>query len=122
MTDHNAIDLDQQAIEERVGLGDLENAWRIYSEGGHSKSYAELTLINPTSNKSYPKGTQVLGLTPFNGTASGTLLEDVSWGDGSAQVVIKVQYTTSDVQSKYVDCQVGALYRFTEANRNGCKS
>ena len=120
VTDHAAIDLDQKKIAERVGLGDFAHALRVYREGGHSKSYAQLTLLAPTPNKSYKKGTQVVGLTDVGGDVSGALLEDMSWTTEAA-VVLQVQYRTGDVQEKYVDCQVGALFAFSEANRKGCK-
>ena len=122
ITDIAAIDLDQEKIAERVGLGDFGHAMKVYSEGGHSKSYAELTLINPTPGQSYEKGTLVVGFTENLGDVGGTLMEDVEWdGAGGKNVTVKIRYTTSDVQDKYVDCQVGALFAFGEANRKGCE-
>jgi len=122
VTDYAALDLDQFDYEEQAHVGDFVPARNVYEEGGHSMSFAELVLANPTPDKSFPAGTKAIGVTEKNKTVSGILMEDVAWGsiDG-VNITLKVRYDTSDVQAEYVDCQVGGLFTFMKANRNGCK-
>jgi hypothetical protein len=115
-----ALDLDQDIMEQELFLGRMDKARNVYIQGGHSKSYAELNLKSPTGSKSYPKGTEVYGLTPSGGEVYGKLMEDVSWNSSSVDVQILVQYHTSDIQEHYVSCQVGGLFTFSDANRDGC--
>lgn len=122
VTDQAAIDLDQQKIEERVFVGEFAKARNVYTDGGHSFSFAELTLTAPVANKTFPKGTKVYGMNERSQNISGTLLDDVEWGVvGSEGVLVRVLYDTSDEQASYVDCQVGGLFTFMQANREGCK-
>ena len=81
------------------------NAKRIYTEGGHSKSYAVLTL-DPGLSAMVAKGAEVTGGQDINGDAvTGTVLEDTAAGS----TTLKVQYLTSEVQSSWSDCRVGGL-------------
>lgn len=122
ITDNAAIDLDQMLLGERAGFGDFPHALRVYTEGGHSNSYAEVTLINPPTDKSFKAGTSVIGHTEMDGEVFAELMEDVSWGDlNGGNQTVRVLYATSDKQSKHVDCMVGGLYTFHEADRTGCK-
>jgi len=123
ITDHAALDLDQMRLNEQVYKRQIANARRIYEQGGHSFSYAEITLQNLTQGNTFEASTSVIGITSQDPPAevSGTLMEPVSWSDGTADAVVKVQYDTSDIQSDYVNCQVGGLYYIGEANREGCK-
>lgn len=61
VTDHNAIDRDQKAIQNALAESpvDYTEAGNIYASGGHSKSYAELTV--PALASALSKGTAVVG-------------------------------------------------------------
>jgi hypothetical protein len=126
VTDHAALDLDQQIMERELASGNLIHARNVYERGGHSYSIAQVTLLNSPQAANWPVGTEVAGLTEdgLRGVL-GTLLFAENWeasADGSPWVVqMDVLYTTSDIQETYVDCQVGGLYTFGAANRNGCK-
>jgi len=106
VTDHNAVDLDQRDMEALLGQSppDYSNAKAVYSQGGHSKSYAEFTLSSPL-------GTMIAKSTPISGTtASGIATTGKAYAAYAASAtVIRVQYTTSDVQATYVGCQVGGI-------------
>lgn len=124
ITDHAAIDLDQQIMEQMMNAGNLIAGRNVYEQGGHSYSFAEIRLINSPSEASWPAGTQVFGLTEDGQEVSGSLLLPVQWTPPATgqtyQVNLDVLYKTSDIQEAYVDCQVGGLYTFNKANRNGC--
>lgn len=105
VTDHAAIDLDQQALESQLAAGTDEgmaNALRIYTEGAFSKSYAEVTLATPLAS-ALPKGTDVKGTNTAGDEIRGTLMYEAEAGDA----IIRVQYTVTGVQESYVGCQVG---------------
>jgi len=115
VTDHNAIDLDQEAMENQLALANEEayaNALAIYSEGAHSKSTAKVTLASPLANAG-TKGTKVTGRNADENQVVGKLYEDVA--SGATEVLI--QYQTSDIQKSYVGCQVGASQT---PNTEGC--
>ena len=117
MTDHCAIDRDQAAIEAQLAIGtneSFENALKIYKEGGNSKSYALVTL-SPALTASIEKGASIMGKNANGNEVSGKAYE--AYSDGTS--VIKVQYTTTDIQANYVGCQVGGLIS-TDINKNGC--
>jgi len=101
VTDHNALDLDQKALElvlseSPINYTRVEN---IYSQGGNSKSYAHFTGLS--SALTAGKGDKVVG-----GTSS---VEGKMYSAASGVTDIKVAYTTSEVQSTYVSCKEGAL-------------
>jgi hypothetical protein len=126
VTDHAAIDLDQNSMEQRLSVMQLTKARNIYEQGGHSKSMAKLTLIDPDGPRSFPKGTRVSGPThaSADNEVSGTLVYSVDWGTGTGtvgNVSVTVQYFTSDIQASYSSCQVGGLYSFEGASLDGCK-
>mmetsp|Transcript_42646 Transcript_42646/g.89488 ORF Transcript_42646/g.89488 Transcript_42646/m.89488 type:complete len:385 (+) Transcript_42646:275-1429(+) len=115
VTDHCAIDLDQKAIEEQIGIQteeSFDNARRIYNEGGHSDSYAELTLTNPL-DMSLRKGEPIIGISNAGGEVYGSAYASYEMGS----TVIRLKYATTDVQESYVSCQVGGLI---ETNLEGC--
>jgi hypothetical protein len=116
VTDQAAIDLDQLMIEDRAFVGDFVRARNVYEEGGHSLSYAHLTLLNVATDESFPVGTVVLGLNERGQNVTGILMESLELGD----VIVKVLYDTSDVQASHVRCTVGGLSTFGAANRDGC--
>lgn len=107
VTDHNAIDLDQKAIEGRLALAteaSFEEAEDIYLNGGHSKSYA-LVELTPTLSKPVSKGTIVSGTTESGAKTTAKFYESYDAGMG----MVKLQYQTTDIQESYVTCRVGAL-------------
>eukprot|EP00980_Cylindrotheca_fusiformis_P025157 scaffold13207_cov143-Cylindrotheca_fusiformis.AAC.10 len=107
VTDHCSIDLDQKAIEDQLADGtndSFEKALEIYNNGGHSKSYAQVTLT-PNLTKNLSKGTEIMGKNADGVEVRGKAYDDYSAGDK----VIKIQYATTDIQDSYVGCQVGAL-------------
>jgi len=115
VTDHNAIDLDQEAMEGQLALGNEDAyaaALRIYTEGAHSKSVAEIKLTSPLPTD-VEKGTLIMGR-----GADGNQVAAKAYEDNAAGATdIIVQYQTSDSQKNYVMCQVGAT---TTPNTQGC--
>jgi len=115
VTDHNAIDLDQEAMEQQLSLANddaYKAAMRIYEEGAYSKSVAEVTLTAPLPID-VEKGTVIMGVGSDGNQVAGKAYEDNAAGATS----IIVQYKTSDSQKNYVSCQVGAS---TTPNFDGC--
>ena len=115
VTDHNALDLDQQALEVELynEPADFVNAARIYSEGGHSKSYSQFTV--PPLSTGVPKGTAITGTAADGSVVYGKAYSSASAGD----TVLKVQYPVSDDQATWVSCRVGGL---TDTFTDGCLS
>jgi len=106
VTDHNAIDLDQEAMEEQLSLANAEayeNALAIYSQGAYSKSVAKVALTAPLASD-VSKGTKIMGRDADGNQVAGKAYEDNAAGATS----LMVQYQTSDSQKNYVGCQVGA--------------
>jgi hypothetical protein len=104
VTSHNAIDLDQKAIE-NILSGPMTDAQYllvkdIYEQGGNSKSYAEYTV--PALTTALSKSDVVTGL-------SSGLLGSIYTGYPVDATTIRVTYPTSIVQASYVGCKVGAL-------------
>lgn len=115
VTDHNAIDLDQQMIEQQLALKTAQSfdvAKNIYTQGAHSKSVATVTLNSGILN-AVPAGTSVSGSSPSGTEIVGTIYKDYSAGATS----IEIQYQTIAIQSSYVGCQVGAS---ATPNTDGC--
>jgi len=118
VTDHNAIDLDQAAMERQLAMGTDQSyavAKAIYQEGGHSKSYASITLTAPLSS-GVSKSAPMVGFTD-----SGTEVRGKAYSAYDAGATeVRFQYAVSDVQESYVNCQVGALSMAGEENIEGC--
>lgn len=121
VTDHNALDLDQKVIEEQVGMKtqtgfDLAKA--VYEKGGHSKSYAKLTLDDAAADVSLPDGTVFEGKDTMDLDVNGKVYKSSTFGAGQ----LWLQYSTTDVQSKYVGCRVGggSLVSTGDAVTDGC--
>jgi len=115
VTDHNAIDLDQEAMEEQLALATEESfvtALKLYTEGAYSKSVAQVTLSSALSS-SIEKGAPITGLNAAGVQVVGKAYED----NVAGATTIMVQYKTTDSQKKYVGCQVGAS---TSPNTEGC--
>lgn len=115
VTDQNAIDLDQEAIEFQLSMKTDESfqvARDIYTNGGYSKSVAEVTLTTPLRNR-VKIGTSVTGKNSEGKLVVGELLDDYKKGDST----IGVRYKTTDIQESYVSCQVGGL---SKPKLDGC--
>eukprot|EP00591_Stephanopyxis_turris_P003722 CAMPEP_0195524766 /NCGR_PEP_ID=MMETSP0794_2-20130614/24798_1 /TAXON_ID=515487 /ORGANISM="Stephanopyxis turris, Strain CCMP 815" /LENGTH=517 /DNA_ID=CAMNT_0040655057 /DNA_START=34 /DNA_END=1587 /DNA_ORIENTATION=+ len=116
VTDHAALDQDQEAMVSAIGLGTeegLQTALDIYTKGGNSKSYAVLTLIDSAISTAMAKGTAVSGTNESGMTVTGKLYYDVT-PDATS---ITVQYATTDQPLNHVGCRVGGL---TSATTDGC--
>ena len=104
MTDHNAIDLDQKAMEEQIAAEAWGPAKAVYTAGGNSKAYATFTV--PETTVALTKGAKVSGLSEGSTTVTGFLNSDVAVGATS----IDVMYDTGLTQVNYNGgCQVGGL-------------
>ena len=104
VTDHNAIDLDQDAMEDQLADSagpSWTNAKAVYTQGGFSKSYARFTLTSPITAT---EDAVVTGVTASGDAVSGTVKSSVT-----ASTTLDVVYDTSEVQATYVNCQVGGL-------------
>jgi hypothetical protein len=106
VTDHNALDMDQNLMETYLSSSAFDVARSIYEKGGHSKSYAEVTV---TSQGGLPyaiaKDERVRGFTSDGRAVAGTALD--SYGKGSS--TFGFLYFVSDDQSNHVGCMVGGL-------------
>merc|ERR1719248_410599 len=102
VTSHNAIDLDQKALENMLGVTPIQyaNVKSVYENGGNSKTYAEFS-VNALSS-AVGKGDAVVGATSG---VTGKMYSSYSAGATST----KVAYATADAQSTYVGCKGGAL-------------
>jgi len=106
VTDHNAIDLDQAAMQTQLALGNEDGfgaALRLYTEGAHSKSVAVVTLTMPLQID-VAKGTSFMGVDADGNQVAGKAYEN----NVAGATEVKVQYKTTDSQKDYVGCQVGA--------------
>ena len=107
VTDHCAIDLDQAALEEAIAAKDdasFAAAKKIYEMGGHSKSYATVTLSTPLA-ADIPQYEPVAGV-----STSGEAVEGKAYADTAAGTTeLLVLYATGDDQATYMNCKVGGL-------------
>ena len=104
---------DQAVIEKLCGLGTtagLDQSLAVYEQGGHSKSFAEITITGGLQT------TVLKGTNMEQGSISGKALEDTPSGSPT----IKMQYSTSDSVLEYVNCKVGGLPD-DETVTAGCK-
>eukprot|EP00965_Chrysotila_dentata_P010309 335508-Pleurochrysis_carterae.AAC.1 len=116
VTDHNALDLDQEDFEHELTEDDGANfiaARAIYEKGGNSKSYAEFTV--DALRTSLVKGLRVTGKSSTGAEVVGYVYEDTP----KDAVLLRVQYKTNDVQANYVGCRVGGLEGYHRTTR-GC--
>jgi len=123
ITDEAALDLDQLIINEQLYDRKNNNAMQVYREGGHSGAFARMKLINLSGDNEmyYPKGTKVIGTGDNGLEVVGFVQNDVSWDASATEAMVNVTYKIENVQANYVGCQVGGMYKFQEANRDGCK-
>lgn len=107
VTDHCAIDLDQFVIQEQLAFYSdegVEAARRVYQEGGHSKSYAEVKLSSATT-ADIAKDEAITGVDDAGAEVTGKAYADYPAGTDT----IWVLYTVPDVQADNVKCKVGGL-------------
>lgn len=88
------------------------NAQRIYSSGGHSNSYAKLTLGSPLS-AAVPIGTAISGTDTGGDVVTGEAYEAAVAG----ATTLLFQYSVSSVQATYTECHVGGL---VDTETDGC--
>jgi len=115
VTDHNAIDLDQLAIQTELAKltsDGFQNAKEIYQEGGYSKSYASIRLSSGLTSQ-LTKGTEISGTDTTGQMVNGKAYS--TYETGITNII--VQYKTLATQDTYVNCQVGKL---TTPNTSGC--
>jgi len=116
VTDHNAIDLDQDALEKQLGFSTAESfqiAQDIYEQGAHSKAYAEVTLDTPLTS-AVSKGAAITG---YSTTGSSIETTAYSAADASSST-LKIKYQTFD-SGRHNECSVGAL-PVADQYKNGC--
>ena len=92
-----------------------QTAKEIYTEGGHSKSYAQFMYSGVLTNAYTVSDTCTMTLKSGD-TVTGKLKSGVSAG---ANQVIECLYPTSDVQATYQACQVGGL-PIADQTTTGC--
>jgi hypothetical protein len=114
VTDHAAIDLDQQEITVHVGSDTPQwgKAQAVYENGAHSKSYAVMTMVNALTT-SASEGAEVTGTSQAGEALLGSVYADA---DSQSQT-LQVQYATQDVMANYVGCHVGGS---SEPVEDGC--
>ncbi|CAB9514269.1 expressed unknown protein [Seminavis robusta] len=115
VTDDAAIDLDQHALDVQMSLGtdqSREAAYKIYTQGAFSKSYALLSLQSPLPI-SLAKGTTLLGHTTNGKEVLGQLLEETPPGS----TTLKFRYHPSPIQDTWTNCHVGGN---PTPNTEGC--
>jgi hypothetical protein len=115
VTDHNAIDLDQAAIEAALAKTPVDYALAkaVYIEGGNSRSYSILTV--PALASGYERGMTVAATGEDGDPTSAAVYEDAV--QNATQ--ISIYYEVSDVQEDHVRCRVGALPADLQM-RDGC--
>lgn len=87
-------------------------ARNIYTKGGHSKTYAVLTLSSALTS-AVPEGTSITGSNADGDVVSGEAYEAVDVGS----TTLKFRYSVGSSQATYSGCQVGGLQ---ETNIAGC--
>jgi len=110
VTDHNAIDLDQKALETAIAgaTPDYALGWAIYTDGGYSKSQATITVAGITTQ--IDKSTVVTGVTASGAAISAKVSSDVKVVTPTpATTDIAIAYPTGEDQATYQRCIVGAL-------------
>jgi len=117
VTDHNAVDLDQKAMEDALGNSNDDAygiATNIYSMGGNSKSYAAISIVLTADVE---KGTDIKGKDMDGNSVIGKAY--ATYKSGSGETMIKVQYPTSAVQDGHLKCKVGGLIGADQV-KTGC--
>jgi len=112
VTDHNAIDKDQAAMQTALAKAtpDYATAKAIYEQGGNSKSYAEIKLDSDLLSDLVVKNAEGVKTTVTGKDTSGkTVVGKLYKNAAKNQNIMKIQYATSDVQDTHVECSVGAM-------------
>ena len=107
MPDYCAIDKDLYVIQEQLAYQTeegLEAARLVYTEGGNSKSYAEVTLTSATT-ADIAEGDAISGVDDAGSAVSGTAYADYPAGTTTLWVL----YDVPEIQADNVKCKVGAL-------------
>lgn len=104
VVDHAAIALDQKLMEEALDAKDFARAENIYNNGGHSKSFAVLTITGNVP-QFIKKETPLSGFDDNGNAVTGTAMKDTNEASGT----IQFQYDTFINQEQHVTCQVGGL-------------
>ena len=115
VTDHAAIDLNQNLIEEQLTMETEQGrviAMKVYTEGAFSKSYAEILLDQPLQ-VDVAKGVEVIGRSVDDRIVLGKTMAAFKTGNS----IIKVQYTAGKVQTTWTNCHVGGN---PNPNMEGC--
>ncbi|CAJ1931944.1 unnamed protein product [Cylindrotheca closterium] len=118
VTDHAAIDIDQQKIDLMLALGRLENVKKIYEQGGNSQSIARVNIIDSNidvNTVAIPSGTEVVGKSVLGNQVYGTLLLGLGPNDDEALI----QYPPKTMESNR-NCQVGGLVSMDLEMTDGC--
>lgn len=122
VVDYSLLDLDKRQIGWKLDDRKHLPAYQVYRDGGYSGSFAILTLQGlGGSAGSYKAGTKVTGATYSAYPVIGYLTKDVSWTAAENHAEVEIQYELGDLENDILDCQVGGLWRFSEANRRGCE-
>lgn len=109
VTDHNVMDLDLLAIREQLAIGtdaSFAKARKIYTQGGHSKPAARVTLGSPLE-QNLAKRTPVTGPSEDGTTLAVPGFVAKDYPPGTTE--IEIRYQTSKVQTPYLGCRVGGL-------------
>jgi hypothetical protein len=125
VNDHAVIDLDQREIEKWLDVDIFQQAEKVYGEGGHSQSLAQLRLFNPEPpTEPFPAGTIVYGTGVGGSGVQGRLVKETTWTKTKTifEVVLLVEYDREKSVNLASHCQVGALSTTDSSITNGCKS
>jgi hypothetical protein len=118
-SDQAVIDIDQSMIEKLIDFDLIDSARAIYEHGGHSQSTARIHLRDAAPPRlAIPKDTKVVGRTDEGHVIQGFLIEDALWTDSTEEVVLSVEYETTDNQTIF--CHLGGLALLDAAELDGC--
>jgi hypothetical protein len=114
VTPHNAIDLDQAQIETALGLTtvDYTTAKNMYQSGGHSKSYAAVSVASAAANiPAFTTAAACSGTDASGNAVTGMSLKSAASAatSGNAAGPYKCIYPTSTTQATFCTCMVGAI-------------
>lgn len=121
VTDFLALDLDKASmdIELRIAaVSNYESAYGLYSEGGFSHSYADITLSDPQGLRiPLDEGTSVEGVSATGQQVYGRVMADLDIGE--LNIPVRYEYPPYD-RSDATTCVVGSLPSIGIQVVNGC--
>lgn len=123
VSDHAAIDLDQQTIDGLLKLGSIESVKGIYENGGYSQSIAKLQILNSVNltGTTVPSGTQVMGRSTSGIQIFALLMHDLSFSSNSSEELeALVQYPSKSLANE-LNCRMGGLISINSEAKSGCK-